>query len=96
MCRCVHSGLRGFTWARLGFVGFNRFRVGSIGRALCLRVHSAGVGSLGRAHGPSASLVFVLVHSGANSGRRLHSSSRGFSQAHLGFIRVRVGSLRRT
>ena len=44
------------------------------------------------------SLGFAWVHSGALSGCRIHKGSRGFTHACLGvvgFIRVRVGTLRR-
>ena len=57
------------------------------------------VGSLERAQGLSGSLGFALVHYSATSGRRVHSRSRGFTQAHLtvvGFIRICVGSQGRT
>ena len=53
------------------------------------------VGLLG---GSSCSFVFAWVHSGGHSGLRVDYSSRGLPPARLGdvgFILVRVGSLRR-
>ena len=88
--RRVHSGSRVFIQAHLEIVVFIR---------VC-------VGSLWRTQWSSGSFGFAWVHSGAHrgihssapKGRRVHWGSHGFSRAHLGvvgFIRVRVGSLRR-
>ena len=74
-----HSGLLGFTLARLVVARFIRFRSGS----------------LWHAYWSPGSFGFTWVHTGARSGRRVHSRSPGFSRANLGVagcIRVRVGS----
>ena len=49
-----------------------------------------------RAYGSLVSFAFAWVHSGAPSGRRVHSGSYGFTRARIWvtvFIGVHVGSL---
>ena len=64
-CRRVHLGSYGFTRARLGFARFILVRLGSLGCAYVSQV----------------SFLFACVHSGARSGRRVHSGSLGFIQS---------------
>ena len=98
--RRVHSGSPGFTPTHLGVVVFIRVPAGSLGRALKSSGHSGSrVLTRARLHcGRLVHFSFAWVHSDVNFGRRVVSSSRGFTRSHQGFvvfIRVRVGSLRR-
>ena len=68
----------GFTPARKVVLGFILVRVSS----------------LRRAEGSSGSVWFAWVHSGATSDRRVHSGTCAFTRAHLGVVRIRVGSPR--
>ena len=67
--RQVDSDSRRFTRARLGFVGFIRFRMGSIWRARCRRVHS---GSRRFTRARLVVVGFIQVGSRANIGLRVH------------------------
>ena len=77
--RRIHSGYRGFTWVRLGVVGFIRVPVGSLGCVM----------------GASDSLRFAWDNLGAPRGRRIHSGFTWEGQGVVGFIRISVGSLGR-
>ena len=90
--------MRGFTRALLKVVGFIMVGVGSLGWAY----GSSGSFGVAWVHSNTPCVVgFIrvrVVHSGAPRGRGVHSGSRGFTWVRLpfvGFICVRVGSLRR-
>ena len=108
-CRRVHTGSRGFTRASLGVDGlirvwFTQAHLGVVGFSRCscgftlaplvivgLWVHLVANCFFCR--------VQAWVHSGAPSGRQVHSGSRGFTLARLGVVvlnRVRLGSLGRS
>ena len=57
-------------------------------------VHSGSLGLPRSRLAVAGSVGFMRVHCGAHRGRTINLGSRGFILARIGFIRVRVCSLR--
>ena len=90
-CRRLHSGSRGFIRARLVVVGFIQVRVGLLGSVTCYSRINLGA--------PRCRLIHSGSRGFTGAGRRVYSVSPGFARASVsvvGFIEVRVGSMRRT
>ena len=75
--RRIHSGLRGYTSANLGVIRFIRGPVDLLPRLAVVAFILVRVGSFRRSEVSSGSFGFAWIHSGAPSGRRAHSRSRG-------------------